>query len=266
MRKAVAARAEPQAAEFGGSKWGRLKGHPVARTRTPTTNRHLLVAIPPACGNLLPELGFGFENDLGATLFLRTAPYREQHGTNGPSEPRPAIGNSREPWPGERWFAVQCKANREHGAAIQLRNQRFLVFLPLREKTWRHARRIEVRRVPFFLGYLFVALDLDRDQWRSVNGTCGVQRLVTAGGDARPVPLPQGVVEAWRSETDDRDCLRHEEPLRVGQAVRIQSGPFGDQLGELVEFDDAGRVRVLIELLGGRVPVTMPRGKVMAAR
>jgi transcription antitermination factor NusG len=49
-----------------------------------------------------------------------------------------------------------------------------MVFLPLREKTWRHAHRIEVRRVPFFPGYLFVALDLDHDQWRSVNGTIGV--------------------------------------------------------------------------------------------
>jgi transcription antitermination factor NusG len=168
--------------------------------------------------------------------------------------------------PGERWFAVQCKNNREHGAAVQLRNQRFQVFLPLREKSWRHAHRIEVRRVPFFLGYLFVALDLDRDQWRSVNGTIGVQRLVTAGENARPVPLPRGVIEMWRSETDDQGCLRRVEPLRVGQAVRIQSGPFGDQLGELVDLDDAGRVRVLIKLLGGRVPVIMPHGKVMAAR
>ena len=172
---------------------------------------------------------------------------------------------SRDLPPDKRWFAVQCKRNREHGAAIQLHNQGFGIFLPLREKTWRHAHRIEVRRVPFFFGYLFVALDLDRDQWRSVNGTIGVQRLVTAGKDARPVPLPRGVVETWRSETDDQGCLRRVEPLRVGQAVRIQSGPLGDRLGEIVGLDDAGRVRVLIELLGGRIPVIMPRGKVMAA-
>jgi transcription antitermination factor NusG len=166
---------------------------------------------------------------------------------------------------GEQWFAVQCKGSREHGAAIQLHNQGFRVFLPLREKTWRHAHRIEVRRVPFFRGYLFVALDLDHDQWRSINGTIGVQRLVTAGGDARPVPLPRGVVETWQGETDDQGCLRRVEPLRVGQAVRIESGPFGDRLGELVDLDDAGRVRVLIEILGGRVPVMMPRGNVMTA-
>ena len=202
---------------------------------------------------------------------MRTAPDRKKRGTgrlcaSRASAVRPAVGDSRELLPGARWFAVQCKAHREHGAAIQLHNQRFRVFLPLREKTWRHSRRIEVRRVPFFPGYLFVALDLDQDQWRSVNGTIGVQRLVTPCGETRPVPLPRGVVEAWRNETDDQGCLRCAEPLRAGQAVRIQSGPFGDRLGELVDLDDAGRVRVLIELLGGQIPVTMPRGKVTAAR
>ena len=212
-------------------------------------------------------------------MFLRSAPDRKERGTARlPSrqglanslanslacDPKPSAA-SRDLSPDERWFAVQCKRNREHGAAIQLHNQGFMVFLPLREKTWRHAHRIEVRRVPFFPGYLFVALDLDHDQWRSVNGTIGVRRLVTAGGDARPAPLPRGVVETWRSETDDQGCLRRVEPLRVGQAVRIQSGPLGDRLGEIVDLDDAGRVRVLIEILGGRVPVIMPRGKVMAA-
>jgi transcription antitermination factor NusG len=223
--------------------------------------------------NCHQSTGFVPDSDRGATLFLRSASDRKERGTacppgrkglaNSPACHHRPSAASRE-LSDKRWFAVLCKSSREHGAAIQLRNQGFRVFLPLREKTWRHAHRIEVRCVPFFPGYLFVALDLDHDQWRSVNGTIGVQRLVTASGDARPVPLPRGVVETWRSETDDHGCLRRVEPLRARQAVRIQSGPFGDRLGELVDLDDAGRVRVLIEILGGRVPVIMPRGNVMA--
>jgi transcription antitermination factor NusG len=166
--------------------------------------------------------------------------------------------------PGERWFAVHCQPHREPGAAMQLRNQGFQVFLPLRPKTWRHARRIEIRQVPLFPGYLFIVLDLDRDAWRSVNGTFGVDRLVMAGGGIRPMPLPLGIIESLRCEADDRGCLRYEQLLRVGQAVRILAGPFGDRVGELIELDDAGRVRVLIELLGGRIPVAMSRGEVMA--
>jgi transcriptional antiterminator RfaH len=52
--------------------------------------------------------------------------------------------------------------------------------------------------------------------------------------------------------------------LRIGQGVCILAGPFGDRIGELIGLDDAGRVRVLIELLGGRIPVVLSRGEVMA--
>lgn len=148
---------------------------------------------------------------------------------------------------------------------MQLRNQEFRVFLPLRLKAWRHARKVEKRQVPLFPGYLCIALDLERDRWRNVNGTYGVQRIVTAGGEGRPIPLPRGVIEALQDEADERGCLRHEDLLRVGQAVRILHGPFGDRICELIGLEDAGRVRVLIELLGGRFPVALSRDEVMAA-
>jgi transcription antitermination factor NusG len=210
----------------------------------------------------------------------QTAPGTHRRGTGG--TPRPADSRhsgtgavssmapeTANPGPSEggpRWFAVQCQAHREHFAAFQLRQQGFAVFLPLRPKTWRHARRIETRHVPFFPGYLFMLLDLDRDRWRSVNGTFGVRRLVTAGGEARPVALPAGLVETLRGEADDRGCLRRAGLLRAGQAVRILAGPFGDRMGELIGLDEAGRVRVLIELLGGQIPAILSRGEVMAAR
>lgn len=177
----------------------------------------------------------------------------------------PAAGR-RKPLPGECWFAVQCQAHREQRAAVQLRQQGFHVFLPLRPKTWRHARRIETRYVAFFPGYLFVVIDLVRDRWRSINGTYGVQRLVMAGGEERPAALPPGLVEALLCQADSRGCVRPSGLLPVGQQVRILAGPFGDRMGELIELDEAGRVRVLIELLGGRIPVVLSRGEVMAAR
>lgn len=166
--------------------------------------------------------------------------------------------------PGERWFAVQSQCHREAGAAIQLRNQGFGVFLPLRTRTCRHARRIDIRLVPFFPGYLFVALDLGRDRWRSVNSTYGVQRLVMTGGEGRPMPVPTGIIEALHREADARGCLVADDRLRVGEPVRILAGPFSDVVGELVQLDESGRIRVLVELLGGRIPIFLPRVQVVA--
>jgi transcriptional antiterminator RfaH len=162
-----------------------------------------------------------------------------------------------------RWYAVQCQPHRERIAAAHLANQDFRVFLPLREKTRRHARKIETVKVPFFPGYLFVQLDLSRDRWRSVNGTLGVVHLVMQG--LRPLPAPEGIVEALKANCDEDGLLFWAADLVPGQAVRVLNGPFADFIGELERMTDTGRLRVLLDIMGGRTPVLLPRGTVVAA-
>ena len=82
--------------------------------------------------------------------------------------------------PGERWFVVQTLAKREAKAQFQLVQQGFASFCPW--SCGQCVTRGRTRNVKGggFPGYLFIALDLQRDRWRSVNGTFGVSRLVTA--------------------------------------------------------------------------------------
>jgi transcriptional antiterminator RfaH len=150
-------------------------------------------------------------------------------------------------------------------ALAHLQNQNFEVFLPRRRKTRRHARKFDIVLAPFFPGYLFVRLDLSWDQWRSVNGTCGVARIVMHG-DA-PAPAPIGIVEGLREACDEMGVLRFRDRdgLEVGQTVRILSGVFVDFVGELDRLDETGRVRVLLEIMGGRVPIVLPRKDVVRA-
>lgn len=164
---------------------------------------------------------------------------------------------------GARWYAVQCRPHREVGAAVHLANQDFEVFLPLREKTRRHARKIDNVRVPFFPGYLFVKLDVSRERWRSVNGTFGVVRLVMLGD--RPAPAPRGVVEALIEACGPDGLLQRQEELAPGQRIRIVVGPFADFIGELERLTDANRVRVLLDIMGGQIAVTLSRMSVMPA-
>jgi transcriptional antiterminator RfaH len=137
------------------------------------------------------------------------------------------------------------------------------VFLPCRRTTTRHARKLETILAPFFPGYLFVSLDLGRDRWRSVNGTFGVARLVMHG--EVPAPVPKGIIEAFLDACDDGEVLHLSPTLRVGQSVRILEGPFTEFIGELDRLDDAGRVRVLMDIMGGRVTVILPRESVVPA-
>jgi transcription elongation factor/antiterminator RfaH len=154
-----------------------------------------------------------------------------------------------------RWYAVQCLAHREAAAASHLRNQEFTVFLPRRQKTRRHARKLDTVLVPFFPGYLFVRFDTARTQWRSINGTYGVARMVMQGDT--PLPVPRGIVEALQAACDDGDVLRQSAALKPGQSVRIMAGAFADFLGQLEQMDDRGRVRVLLEIMGGRIPILL---------
>jgi transcription antitermination factor NusG len=75
---------------------------------------------------------------------------------------------------------------------------------------------------------LFVVLNPERDRWRSINGTFGVARLVSA--HRRPMPVPTGVVEALLANVDE---VRFDRGLKPGQTVRVVAGPFAQFLGVL---------------------------------
>jgi len=170
--------------------------------------------------------------------------------------PPDAASESHPPEDGPRWYLVRALTGRETFAVEQLERQGFVTFLPKQPRTIRHARRLTVRLAAYFPGYLFVQLDMTRQRWRSINGTLGVACLV--GPAERPSPVPKGVVEALIVAADARGVLDG-PPLQAGQQVRIIAGAFADRLAIIDRLDDAGRVRVLLDIVSGRVPVTIGR-------
>ena len=147
-----------------------------------------------------------------------------------------------------RWYVVQSRPHKELYAATNLQNQAFRTFIPRIRKTIRHARRTKTVSAPLFPRYLFVSLDLSRDLWRSVRGTFGVSCLVMNGD--RPRPVPRGLVEQLIATTSGTRGVDFRDRLALGQDVRFLTGPFADKIGRLVSLDDAGRVAVLLEILG----------------
>jgi transcription elongation factor/antiterminator RfaH len=162
------------------------------------------------------------------------------------------------PAAGMRWYVVYTQPHRELRAHTQLAVQGFRSFLPRYRKTIRHARRLMTVNAPFFSRYLFVALDLGQDQWRSVNGTFGVVSLISDG--TFPVPIASGVVESLINVADANGFMNLGDTLQVGERVRVLTGPFADLVGELVRLDGAQRVQVLLQLLNGIVAVSINRG------
>jgi transcriptional antiterminator RfaH len=163
----------------------------------------------------------------------------------------------------ERWYLVHTLPHAERRAQLHLAAQGFRTHFPTIEKTIRHARRLRTVRTPLFPRYIFLILDLGRDRWLSVWGTVGVSSLYTCAD--RPVPVPEGIVETLIANSDEANLALFASGLTTGQSVRILSGPFANFVGTLERLDAAGRVRVLLEMMGTAVPVAVRRSAICPA-
>jgi transcription antitermination factor NusG len=61
--------------------------------------------------------------------------------------------------------------------------------------------------------------------------------------------------ETLVASTGEDGLLKMRPRLSVGDPVRLMQGPFAEYLETLERLDDSGRVRLLLEMLGRRVPV-----------
>lgn len=165
---------------------------------------------------------------------------------------------------GSCWFAVETQPQGEARAQENLSRQGFESFCPRFRKIRRHARRKDVVLAPLFPGYLFVRFDRARDQWRSINGTLGVRRLV-ATNPYQPQPMPDGAMEFLLSRCEAGTAKLKDEPLPVGSMVRFAAGPFLDRLATVETLDASGRVKVLLEILGGQQSVVAARRELVLA-
>jgi transcriptional antiterminator RfaH len=164
-----------------------------------------------------------------------------------------------------RWFVVQTQTNREAKAVYNLERQGFETYFPRYLKKRRHARKIDTVRAPLFPRYVFVAIDVAQQRWRSIYSTVGVTKLLCIG--ELPAPVPPGVVEQLKLREDDAGNIRIEKraPFNAGDAIRVLDGVFHTCIGLYEEMTDSSRVAILLELLGRKVRVVLDVDSVAAA-
>jgi transcriptional antiterminator RfaH len=153
----------------------------------------------------------------------------------------------------QRWYVIHSHPHAEQRAAQHLRNQGFTVYLPCYRKRRRHARRTELMRAPLFPRYLFVRMDVEECQWRSISGTIGVHYLLRDGDF--PLSVPDAVIDSiHKRENGDGLVVVEPQNIRIGQSLRIIEGPFADHSG-LFETMIDNRVALLLSLLGRQIRI-----------
>ena len=164
-----------------------------------------------------------------------------------------------------RWYVVQTQGHAELKAGCHLARQGFETYLPRYLKRRRHARRVEMLPAPLFPRYLFVAIDMGTQRWRSISSTIGVTQLVCAGDV--PAPVPPQVIEALKQREDDQGLiiLSPQPNFTAGDKIRILDGSFADCIGLFEGMRDWQRVSVLLDLLGRKVRVLLEGDAIAAA-
>jgi transcriptional antiterminator RfaH len=164
-----------------------------------------------------------------------------------------------------RWYVVQTQVNGEAKAAQNLLRQGYEVYLPRYLKRRRHARKVDFTAKPLFPRYMFVAIDMATQRWRSIQSTFGVARLVSNGDE--PATVPEGVVHALRAREDGKGfiTLDSKPAFAPGDKVRVLAGAFMDSAGLFSGLADHDRVSILLDMLGRKVRVLLDADMVAAA-
>jgi transcriptional antiterminator RfaH len=156
------------------------------------------------------------------------------------------------------WCVGQTEPKHESAAAHFLQLAGYRVFLPrLRQVRVRGGRKVE-SHVPLFPAYLFISIT---NGWWSARWAPHMARLLTAG-DA-PMPVPDALVDDLVARTRNGAIdLLQPRGLKPGDPLRVVTGPFRDQIAELVSLRPHQRVEVLLGILGARQKVELARAAV----
>ena len=160
------------------------------------------------------------------------------------------------------WYVIRTKPRMEEFLTQQLELRRIEIFNPMIRVQTVNPRARKVK--PYFPGYIFAHLDMEKAGAFSMQFIPGSAGLVTFGGEQAHVP--DGLINAIGQRVDEINCAGGElfDALKIGETVTIHSGPFA---GYEAIFDarlpGTDRVRVLLKLLKDRqMQVDLPAGQI----
>ena len=152
-----------------------------------------------------------------------------------------------------QWFAVASKPLQEKVAEVNLKRQGYHAVLPLIEARKRRQNKWTTVTEPLFSGYLFVRLELGKDNLAPIRSTLGCRDLVRIGQGL--VPVPDSVMKPLFSLSSLPKM--GEGLFSEGDEVSIAQGAFAGLPGIFKLAKGKDRAEVFIALLGKERPITV---------
>lgn len=156
-------------------------------------------------------------------------------------------------------YVVETNQHREKLATAELKQKGYPVWFP---QAWStvclHGLRQPVI-VPLFLRFIFVTVKLTDQDWRIINGTKGVKRMLQLG--PRPLPMPAKEIGELRRRVGDKIMDQEKlyeamRPLLPDDHVAVTDGPFTAFNGFVVSTAK-GRAEILLSIFGRQTKVEL---------
>ena len=166
--------------------------------------------------------------------------------------------------PRRRWYIVHTYSGHENKVKVNLErriesmnmgDKIFRVEVPQKSVTKiKDGKRTE-KEERVFPGYVLVEMLMDDDSWYVVRHTPGVTKFV--GSQKKPIPAKDAEIKRILMRSQPV-APKIEIDLKVGDVVRITSGPFADFEGTVTEVSpEKERLKASVSIFGRETPVEL---------
>ncbi|MBI3335712.1 MAG: transcription termination/antitermination factor NusG [Candidatus Portnoybacteria bacterium] len=162
-----------------------------------------------------------------------------------------------------QWYVLHTYSGYEDTVARNLRQRIeslgmqdfiFNVMVPTEKKIKIHGGKKKVVEEKVYPGYVLVEMVVTDESWYVVRNTPRVTGFVGAGN----IPISVEPAKITELERIIKEEPEYKIEFKIGDSVKIKTGPFRDFNGKVSEIDEKrGRVKVLVDMFGRETPVEL---------
>ena len=166
--------------------------------------------------------------------------------------------------PKKRWYVVHTYSGYENKVKVNLEKRIeymnmgekiFRIEVPQKTITQVRAGKKTKKEEKIFPGYVLVEMIMDDDSWYVVRHTAGVTKFV--GTAKKPIPAKDSEIKKI-IHRGQQTTAKIELDVKVGDKVRIVSGPFAEFIGDITEvYPDKSKLRASVSIFGRETPVEL---------
>ena len=164
----------------------------------------------------------------------------------------------------KRWYIVHTYSGYENKVKVNLEkrieymnmgDKIFRVEVPQKTVVQVKSGKKQEKEEKIFPGYVLVEMIMDEDSWYVVRHTSGVTKFV--GSVKKPIPVKESEIKRILHRTSSQ-VEKVELDVKVGDKIRIVSGPFADFDADIIEvYPDKSKLRANVSIFGRETPVEL---------